>query len=567
MSNPEIEKTSEETPEQIEFYEEEAHFNEEEAYFNEEEQFPDETPSGLSFNVSSSIETPPNDLFDWLIKDKNTCKAFFFTFDIEEPSLGKLIFRIPTSILPLTVSVVNGFYKSPYLIECVILFQETNPYKTNPDYYKFTNPFYDETFPGSVLLKSRFQNFFKPDYKPSTQYRCQNYVLSPQVHTDREELGRLVDVLVKEGFPYKKAENALRFCSNNIEQARDYLITGLLEQRSFPLPSKYADCPLFYLILEICEAFFMMCDCCCVCGKSLGVYHLKPACCNDKVCQYSFLNLGVGSNIVGEIKRDPLATDLIIALAGSAFTAPSSPPVFEPSPESQGIHVDMSFFDTLPSMKNICMNCQNDSDLIQYIGKNKYEILRFFILANKAQLITLPPSCRTSINASPYQFLITSVSPESELVFRSKKDKCGVMWLWHGSDASRWYRILHTGLKNMYKSEYQTHGGVGIFMSNSFYYSSCYCVNTKNIYKKSKLPKDFYVISLVENAKVSQLNFYINNEYTQQDESASITRVLFLIDSSKRNNNADFDVVINPPTVPTLNEVLNKLMEQFTAFV
>ena len=81
------------------------------------------------------------------------------------------------------------------------------------------------------------------------------------------------------------------------------------------------------------------------------------------------------------------------------------------------------------------------------------------------------------------------------------------------------------------------------------------------------MPKDFYVISLVENAKVSQLNFYINNEYTQQDESASITRVLFLIDSSKRNNNVDFDVVINPPTVPTLNEVLNKLMEQFTAFV
>ena len=93
------------------------------------------------------------------------------------------------------------------------------------------------------------------------------------------------------------------------------MITGILEPTVYELSIKYRDCQLLYLILEMCESFFDMCDCCCNCGNKLGVFSLKPSCCTNEVCQHAFLNLGVGANIMAEIKRDPIAADFLISLA------------------------------------------------------------------------------------------------------------------------------------------------------------------------------------------------------------------------------------------------------------
>ena len=569
-----------ENEEQIPFNEEEQEipFNEEEQEipFNEEEQeipFDEEEQSAdfVSFKVSESLDHDDDDMNPTLILNNiNLCKAFFIGFQFELVRANTILFKIPTSILPLSVSVVNGFHDSPYLIECKIELSSKNPYSSRPYFFKITNPTYDETFPGSILIKNRYSNFFSPTYKPSANYRCQNYVLAPQVTADSEKIASTIETLVYEGFTEKQAKKALLFCSYDVNKARDYLISGLLPQTNFPIPLKYSDCPLFYLILELCEAFFDMGDCCCVCGKKLGVYHLKPACCDKEQCQYSFLNLGVGTNIIGEIKRDPLATDFLIVLAGAACIAPQNPPVFEPSPNSSGIKFSKTFFEKLPSMKNICNRCNTDRDLKELIGENNYEILRFFILANKAQLITLPEKVQVQIGSNSKQFLITSVSPESELIFRSKRELHGVKWLWHGSRAERWYRILHTGLKDFGNTIYQLHAGPiygdGIYMSDSFLYSYGYCVMAENIYKKSNLPKRIIVISLVENANVPELVGPVAyQEYTQRDDSACITRVLFCYDASPGNNNnlIDYNALKNPPKVPTLSEVLSHQMEKY----
>ena len=561
--------------EQQVFYEEE----EEEANFNEEEApFEVEEDSKPSFTVSmSQVIEEGSVLMSKLRSDVTFCRAHFEhnDFEFEDPYLDSIKFRIPTTILPLSVSVVNGFYQSPYLLECKFEFAKQNPYRTRPNIYSFVNPTYEgETFPGSVLMKNRFRNFFSDNYKPSTNYRCQNYVLAPQVTVDQDKINSTIDMLVNEGFPLKKAKRALLFCSYDIEKARDFLISGLLPQANFPIPVKYADCPLFYLILELCEAFFDMGDCCCVCGKKLGVYHLKPACCDEKNCQYAFMCLGVGSNIIGEIKRDPLATDLIIALAGAAYAAPPSPPVFDPSPESQGLKLNMKFFQRLPSMQALCNKCNTDRDLKELIGDNYYEILRFFILANKAQFITLPDKVKTSLDINCPQFLVTSVSPESELVFRDKRKDFGVKWLWHGSHADRWYRIMHTGLKDLGRTDYQLHGGPwfgdGIYMSDSFRVSLGYCIARENIYKNSKLPPYLLVISLVENAAVPELTGPVApNEYTQRDDSACITRVLLVVPTNNSTSNHNqfnspgFNVLHTPPKVPTLHEVLSYQMQKF----
>lgn len=345
-------------------------------------------------------------------------------------------------------------------------------------------------FPGSVLIHNRLANYFNSNYKPQESYRCQSYVLAPQTNTEAPD--ELISQLLSEGYTLEKCKKALQFCQNDLEKSRDYLITGVIESNPFPLPVNYLDCHLFYFILEICESFFDMSYSCCICGKNMGVFSLKPCCCSDERCQHSYHKLGVGVSVLKEIKRDPLAADFIISLASYACYAPPNPPVFEPSPADAGIRFTAAFFDKLPPMSKIVSRCKDDTELFEYIGADSFKILRFFILTNKAQFFTLQRRLQITLpNFSGVQFLASYVSPESELIFRSKKERYGVKWFWHGSRTERWYRILHTGLKDFGNTQYQLQAGPiygnGIYMSDSFNYSFWYCMPAANHYKNSKL--------------------------------------------------------------------------------
>ena len=171
------------------------------------------------------------------------------------------------------------------------------------------------------------------------------------------------------------------------------------------------------------------------------------------------------------------------------------------------------------------------------------------------------------MNIEGTQFLVTSVTPESYLIFQEKRKSYGTKWLWHGSHAERWYRILHSGLKDMANSNYQLHAGqifgYGIYMSDSFLYSRDYCTPAKNIYKNSKLPKKFVVISLVENAAVPGLSKTVQaHEFTQKDNSACITRVLFMMKADIRNFE-DYNVLKKPPCVPDCYKVITHQMKAY----
>ena len=120
----------------------------------------------------------------------------------------------------------------------------------------------------------------------------------------------------------------------------------------------------------------------------------------------------------------------------------------------------------------------------------------------------------------------------------------------------------------MGKTEYELNGGPwfgnGIYMSDSFQYSLSYCRSAENIYAHSMLPKTLYVISLVENADVKELTGPVaQNEYTQKDDSACITRVLFVTKDNNNRFGSDFNVLKCPPTVPTLQEVLSHQIKEY----
>lgn len=546
MTNPEEENQS---------------INDEEEGNEEEQEFPDTETSPPELIISSSTSTG-NDQVDELERNLLLCSSLFVGFSFDRENYSTFSIKVPNSILPLAISSTNGLLNSSTLVECTFILNSPSSLDVHPEKIECKNPRYGSNFPGSILLSNRLNNFFKFGFKPQKKYRCQCYALAPQNFTEPPNSKELIDSLVNEGFNIKQAKKALEFCNYDSQKAREYLFFGVMDSNPLPFTIAFSDNPIFYLTLEICEAFFEMSDCCCVCGKPLGLKGLKPACCSEEICKYSFLNLGVGSNIITEIKRDPLASDLIIALAGAACFAPPNPPVFDPHPSSANVIFDKSFFAKLPSMKIICERCKTDTELRDFLGEQNYEILRFFILANKAQLMTIPKSHNVNINVKGTQFLITSVSTESELIFRQKRNQYGVKWLWHGSLTDRWHRILYTGLKDYGQTEYTTHGppyfGKGIYMSESFLYSYWYCTSAQNQYKNSALPKDLLIISLVENANTPGLTIPVtDHEYTQKDSQACITRVLFVMDGrNNENRSLDTNTLENPPIVPGFEEVL-----------
>lgn len=550
------------------FEEEEQEFIDEQIFEEEEQEFIDNGQSDEGFSLSYSSNDDQVSL-DSLNSNIRVCSTVFVGFQYIRNTNNRITIKIPNSILPLSINSINGFLNSPFLVECIIDFNQIDRWKNKPDHLLLANDFYGKTFPGSILLKNRIYKFFSKDFKPQEKYRCQCYALAPQDVKTPKNSEELIKQLEEKGFSEKLARKALEFCSFDVKKSIEYLFFGTTLSNELPFKFILSENPLFYLTLEMCEAFFDMGDCCCVCGAPLGIYHIKPSCCDEPICQYSFLTLGVGSNIIAEIKRDPLASDLIISLAAAACFAPKHPPVFEPSPESDNLKFDPKFFEVLPSMKKISETCNNDIELRAFLGDQNFEILRFFILANKAQFMTIPKSLKVNVKVNGTQFLVTSVSPKSELIFRQKREEKGVVWLWHGSLTDRWYRILHTGLKDFGQTEFTTHGppyfGKGIYMSESFHYSYWYCTSAPNKYKNSALPKDLLIISLVENANTPGLTKPVtNHEYTQKDDQACITRVLFVMDPSDQSNQSlDTNTINMPPVVPDFQSVLLSSIKKF----
>lgn len=207
--------------------EQKSEFNEEEKFiFNEEEQEFESNSNQESSSISLSISPTDgyefNDDYYQITQLINNCRALLIDFTFDETTNRTISFKIPSSILPLSVKVANNFHKSPYLVECSFELDSNYPWSTKPNPFQATNPIYDRSFPGSIIMQNRVNHFFNSDYKPQERYRCQSYILAPQNGTNPPNFKELISELTKEGFTEKQSEKALQFCSYNIKKARDY---------------------------------------------------------------------------------------------------------------------------------------------------------------------------------------------------------------------------------------------------------------------------------------------------------------------------------------------------------
>jgi hypothetical protein len=205
------------------------------------------------------------------------------------------------------------------------------------------------------------------------------------------------------------------------------------------------DCPLAFLVLEAVDALLSLCDHCCVCGADLGLSGIKPTVCSNSLCLFSLANIGVGSSLCNEIRRDPAAVDFLVSLASAALPAQLLSPPLPPPLAADAAR----FFERLPPIASLTAY-STDAELVGAIGRPFTEILRFILGSNRTHLVSLPPelnidnSTKTVVRATE-QFLCVSAGRETEAQFQNRKSKQGSVYLCHGSPVMSWHSILQNG--------------------------------------------------------------------------------------------------------------------------
>ncbi|KAH0786747.1 UBA/TS-N domain containing protein [Histomonas meleagridis] len=494
----------------------------------------------------------------------NSASIYIPSFEYKYIKNGLFYISVPTSVLPLSIRKVNFDQIQNLVTIHITLSKGDNPLRQEPISITLDSEG-QKNFLGKTLLQSHLKTFFSEDYNPRTRkLRSKSLLLNPSIflYEHRPDSSKL-DELISMGFDRTLSEFALLQTRNDLESS----IELLLSDSVFPLFDityiSYEESPLVYLSIEIIDSFLDLVDHCCICGKELEFNGIKPVVCSSPLCYFSFVNIGVGANLIQEIRRDPTATDLIVSIA--SYAAGTS--YMMPHPDANEIELQ-NFFNDLPTIQRI-LQTKNDQELYSLLGKTNFEILRFIMLANRSHLITLKGHNRLSeLNSVDYQFLITSAPPEKEVELNRLKTKYGQIWLWHGSPTDRWYSIFHNGLKDYANTKWQSHDGhwkgiPGVYESDEFSYSYSYSLGNSmslgNKYKNSMLPKNFIIVALVENAKMPDLRFVMNNEYAQKNEKALIPRVLMLVSTmdTARNLNAKWNTMKKPPKhVPDLEEII-----------
>ncbi|EAY04819.1 UBA/TS-N domain containing protein [Trichomonas vaginalis G3] len=510
---------------------------EEEVYvvYEEEEEVEDSSSDELVQLVSESSNT-------FITKEIESFSHYLPNWSAYS-SDNRMIINIPSSFLPLAQKVVYGFSVHDILLNLTITMNSND--WTTPPQITFEHPIYKSQFIGRPLIVDLIPKFFNKDYKPKQNYRAAGYVLNAAGHADPE----LVKLLAKEGISAERAKTALVLCRNKINDARSFLRTGQKADVSTRMPCKFEECRLLYFIVEICDLFIGLQDHCCFCGKKLSEATVKPSVCSNKLCNFSFTQLGVGTSLLQEIRRDPDVADLMI----SCFATALGTAWLKPKPNNFTDDEMRQIINGLPTVSDM-VRANDDHQLANLVGDKAILLLNWIILSNKSQLYELSPELRLKQFPTRHQFLTLMASEERENEFKALKAKYGSFFLWHGSTGDRWHSIIRNGLKNGTGTEMQQNGkvfGSGIYLASELLTSLNYVKNVQNEYARSTLGNSLQAVGLCEVAKVPDLEDH-GRAYTLMNEKAIVVRFLFV------GANFSYDVVQKPlERVPKLKDILN----------
>lgn len=328
-------------------------------------------------------------------------------------------------------------------------------------------------------------------------------------------------------------------------------------------PISYKENPLIYLVLEIADSIFDVQNHCSICRERI-LAGIKPSTYEKESCKFSFIEIGIGTSIIQEIKRDILVVDLLYTSFLCALDANFMEKL---PPDFKSVENIKRIIHRIPSLKEIVEIYPDDSSLCSGTGTDAFNLLRWIILSNRSQLFYLPKKIEIESLSSPttYQFMALLSSPEQEDVFQQLKSKYGSMYMWHGSPVCKWHSIIRTGLVVGSRKNYGYCNA--IFMAANSAISLGYARPAVNSYKHSKFGRNINIIALMEVIKLPGMQDVVENVSvllqisgvlndspsvkTLTMEEACIVRCIIV------NLNKSVDINSNPPDLPSLIEILN----------
>lgn len=420
-----------------------------------------------------------------------------------------ITFQILSRFLPSSLQMVCGFYLSPVLVEVSLTFKETSM-KEPLLQFSASHPIFHQNYVGRPLVYDLIRQFFTNSFVPKKNYMFSDEILS-------------------------------NFSKVNL---------------SFEIY------PLVYLASEIIECFYDLQNHCCICRQPLPFSVIKPSICSSKLCEVGFNEIGVGSSVAQEIRRDPYAADLLFSIFACSF---NNQKYMEPSPPESILRNARRIFSNLPQMEVIARSCRNDSDISKQLGPDALDLLRWVILSNKNQLIHLPRELNIDSVDFDVQFMTLMASPDAEEAFQKKKKNCknkNSVFLWHGSGGDRWHSIIRNGLMNMSDKDC-IHGkafGSGIYLAEDINISLGYSAPINNLYRNSVLGSSLSLIALCEVAPVAQLVKHGRNIFTLTDEEAIIVRFIYPVTNQYTSRRCG---ISSARDIPKIEDVMKYLERKF----
>eukprot|EP00698_Gefionella_okellyi_P012841 TRINITY_DN3488_c0_g1_i1.p1 TRINITY_DN3488_c0_g1~~TRINITY_DN3488_c0_g1_i1.p1 ORF type:complete len:698 (+),score=128.31 TRINITY_DN3488_c0_g1_i1:1408-3501(+) len=255
--------------------------------------------------------------------------------------------------------------------------------------------------------------------------------------------------------------------------------------------------------LHILDWFIGTCNLhCIICDNLLKYGGLKPSICERALCNFSYEQYGLGSDLAAEVRYAPELIDMLISFA-CASTKGRTPEVnFDPYP--LGVRVDLKAFgksgelsfgeskstkdfamiskvlDAMPSLDEMRKHAISPESLKAYLDGIHplcYPLLRWLISSNRAHMQLLPPGKQIKGMGTKWQFLMLTAPAEKEAKFRAAKEQYGSHYAFHGSSIWNWHSILRIGLKNFSNTSRMTAGaayGPGIYLAGNSSISAGY---------------------------------------------------------------------------------------------
>lgn len=378
--------------------------------------------------------------------------------------------------------------------------------------------------------------------------------LNNEYFDDKKELLSMLDInmtyelgdksKVKLNYMDKKMELLIE---NNKVSTNDYSIHSI-QLVNIINNTKYETIDdIFETVIDNIDKLSHFCFGCC---KKLDIISEQYATCGNEECYYKIEDIPINNEVIEYMKKNNDTIYILLTSAIYAIKSTRKYDIFEPFPTNfllsdikmkrgelsklsgtdynkykdfKKIDSCIELIGNIDTFIEKIESFYTDTEIIQNYGYDVYKFIRFILLSNKLHLTvdnSLIDDKKTKIYKISYDFI-----QEEEFNKLKNNESC---YLYHGSGIENWYSIMRNGLKILSKTSLMTTGAVhgnGIYMSDSFSFSSGYCKNTDKlimgVYEvvgnrdKYKKTTNIYVINDTELIKLRYLIVYDYNNTTK----------------------------------------------------